>query len=68
MSVNFTIEFAFEDGWWTSQIVEEPAAIGQGRTKEDAKLNVLSALHDLYEARRMRASGATDRELITLSS
>jgi hypothetical protein len=67
MSVNFTINFSFEDGWWTSQIVEEPAAIGQGRTKEDAKLNVLAALHDLYEARRLRATVTAERELITLS-
>jgi hypothetical protein len=36
-----------EDGWVTAQVVEYPAAISQGRTQDEAWLNVLDALHDL---------------------
>jgi predicted RNase H-like HicB family nuclease len=35
------------DGWITAQIAEVPAAISQGRTREEARANVISALHDL---------------------
>jgi hypothetical protein len=40
----------FEDGaggWVTATIEEEPAAISQGRTRDEAYANVLDALHDL---------------------
>ncbi len=36
-----------EDGWVTAQIVEFPAAISQGRSRHEAWLNVLDALHDV---------------------
>jgi hypothetical protein len=35
------------DGWVTATIVEEPGAISQGRTREEAYANVLDALRDL---------------------
>lgn len=35
------------DGWVTAQIAEVPAAISQGRTKHEAWVNVLDALHEL---------------------
>jgi hypothetical protein len=35
------------DGWVTAQLVEIPAAISQGRTPDEAWVNVLDALHDL---------------------
>ncbi|HEY1519302.1 MAG TPA: hypothetical protein VGF91_22930 [Solirubrobacteraceae bacterium] len=35
------------DGWVTAQIAEVPAAISQGRTEDEAWVNVLGALHDL---------------------
>jgi predicted RNase H-like HicB family nuclease len=35
------------DGWVTAQVVEIPAAISQGRTRDEAWINVLDALHDL---------------------
>jgi predicted RNase H-like HicB family nuclease len=35
------------DGWFVARIVEEPAAISQGRTPEEARANVIAALHDL---------------------
>jgi predicted RNase H-like HicB family nuclease len=38
------------DGWVTAQIAEEPAAISQGRTREEAYANVIDALCDLRQA------------------
>lgn len=35
------------DGWITAQIEQEPGAISQGRTREEAYANVLDALHEL---------------------
>jgi predicted RNase H-like HicB family nuclease len=34
-------------GWIVARIEEEPAAISQGRTEQEAYANVLDALHDL---------------------
>ena len=42
------------DGWIVARIEEEPAAISQGRTREEAHANVLGALRDL--TRRPTAS------------
>lgn len=44
MTIKYT---ANEDGWVTAQVVEYPAAISQGATRDEAWLNVLDALHDL---------------------
>lgn len=38
---------AAEGGWWTARILEEPGAISQGPSREQARANVLDALHDL---------------------
>ena len=38
---------AAEDGWVAARIAEVPAAISQGRTREEARANVIAALHDL---------------------
>jgi hypothetical protein len=37
------------DGWFVARIAEEPAAISQGRTPDEARANVLAALHDLTD-------------------
>ena len=44
-----------KDGWWIATIPEVPGAFSQGRTKEEARENVLDALHELMEARRLLA-------------
>jgi hypothetical protein len=36
-----------DDGWYAARIPEGPGAHGQGRTPEQAKANVLQAMHDL---------------------
>jgi hypothetical protein len=38
-----------DDGWVAARIQEVPAAISQGRTREEARANVISALHDLTQ-------------------
>lgn len=45
-SVDFTISFDVpdEDGWIVARILEVPGAMSQGRTREEAKENVLDAL------------------------
>jgi hypothetical protein len=35
------------DGWVAVRIADVPAAIAQGRTREEARANVISALYDL---------------------
>ncbi|MCG3130337.1 MAG: hypothetical protein FLDDKLPJ_01092 [Phycisphaerae bacterium] len=41
-----------EDGWWVATIPEVPGAFSQGRTKAEARANVLDALSELMAARR----------------
>ena len=36
------------DGWVTAQIAEFPEAISQGENEQQARANVLEALHDLH--------------------
>ncbi len=45
-SVDFTISFdgPDEEGWIVARILEVPGAMSQGRTREEAKENVLDAL------------------------
>ena len=38
-----------EDGWIAARIEEVPGAISQGRTREEAKVNVIAALRDLTQ-------------------
>jgi predicted RNase H-like HicB family nuclease len=45
-SVQFTIAYEEldEDGWIVAQVPEVPGALSQGRTREEARVNVLDAL------------------------
>jgi predicted RNase H-like HicB family nuclease len=45
-SIEFTIAFAEpdEDGWIVARVLEVPGALSQGRTREQARENVLDAL------------------------
>jgi predicted RNase H-like HicB family nuclease len=45
-SVEFTIAFEGpdEDGWILARVLEVPGALSQGRTREQARENVLDAL------------------------
>jgi predicted RNase H-like HicB family nuclease len=45
-SIDFTIAFdePDEEGWVVARVLEVPGALSQGRTREDARENVLDAL------------------------
>ena len=45
-SVDFTIAFKEpdEEGWIVARVLEVPGALSQGRTREEARENVLDAL------------------------
>ena len=40
-----------EDGWIVASIPEVPGANSQGRTREEARENVIDALHGILELR-----------------
>ncbi|MCC7293928.1 MAG: type II toxin-antitoxin system HicB family antitoxin [Phycisphaerales bacterium] len=44
-----------EDGWWIATIPEIPGAFSQGRSKAEARANVVDALSELMAARREMA-------------
>jgi predicted RNase H-like HicB family nuclease len=48
-SIDFTIAFdePDEDGWIVARMPEAPGALSQGRTREEARENVLDALRTL---------------------
>jgi predicted RNase H-like HicB family nuclease len=51
--VSFNVVYEdVEDGWVMARVVEKPAAISQGRTREEARENVRDALRTvlLFEA------------------
>jgi predicted RNase H-like HicB family nuclease len=53
MPNEFTIIFELgQDGWWIATIPEVPGAFSQGKTKEEARANVLDAVTELMAARR----------------
>ncbi len=68
-SLNLTIWYeANDDGRITAQVAELPGAISEGRTREEARTNVLDALQVLLtpdqELQRLRSD--TDSESVTL--
>ena len=44
-----------KDGWWIATVPEFPGAFSQGKTKAEARENVLDALGELMAARREAA-------------
>lgn len=57
-----------EDGFWIATIPEVPGAFSQGRTKKEARENVIEAMQELMAARRElalreRVKGATYENL-----
>jgi predicted RNase H-like HicB family nuclease len=59
------------DGWWTAQVVEIPGAISEGRTREEARVNVIDALRTLLtpdeQVTGAAASGEEDSLTLTLA-
>jgi len=62
-SIDFTIAFdePDEDGWIVARVLEVPGALSQGRTREEARENVLDALRTVLtpddELRGQRSGG-----------
>ncbi len=52
-----------QNGWWIATIPEVPGAFSQGATRDEARANVLDALHELMAARRERALQARPEPL-----
>jgi predicted RNase H-like HicB family nuclease len=65
-SVDFTIAFDSPDeaGWIVVRVLEVPGAISQGRTREEARENVLDALQTVLTPDEELAgeAAAADRE------
>ena len=57
-----------EDGWVVASIPEVPGAHSQGKTREEARSNVIDALRGVLELRfgEHPASRAADSELLKL--
>jgi predicted RNase H-like HicB family nuclease len=68
-SIELTIAYEpVEDGWVQARIVELPAVITAGRTREDAKALVLDALREyLMSLRDEAADGDGEREPVALT-
>ena len=52
-----------EDGWYVVQCLEIPAAISQGRTKEEALTNIREAIALVLEELRAKAVGTETVEV-----
>jgi predicted RNase H-like HicB family nuclease len=45
LRVTITYDDPDDDGWVVAHIAEVPGAVSQGRTREEARENVIEALH-----------------------
>ncbi len=63
-SVNFTIAFDNPDkaGWIVARVLEVPGAISQGRTREEARNNVLDALQTVLTPDEELAGGVAEAD------
>ena len=58
-----------EEGWIVASVPEVPGALSQGRTREEARANVINALHGILELRfgeHALAEPAQDSESLEL--
>ena len=58
-----------EEGWIVASVPEVPGALSQGRTREEARENVIDALHGILELRfgeHALAEPASDSESLEL--
>lgn len=46
-----------DDGYYVARCVEIPEAISQGKTKEEAKKNIVEAIEAVLEWRQKKAKG-----------
>jgi predicted RNase H-like HicB family nuclease len=69
-SLHLTVVYeAGDDGWIVASIPEVPGANSQGRTREEARANVIDALRGILALRfgeHARAGSAADSESLEL--
>lgn len=60
-SLDFTVAFDSpdEDGWIVARVLEVPGAMSQGRTREEARMNVIDALQTVLTPDEELAGKAT---------
>jgi predicted RNase H-like HicB family nuclease len=63
-SVDFTISFETpdEEGWIVARVLEVPGAMSQGRTREEARENVLDALQTVLTPDEELSGEAADSD------
>ena len=64
------VTIAYEDGgdgWIMARVLEVPAAIDQGRTREEARANVLDALQAVFEMWPELRPQNLEHETVTVS-
>ena len=64
MQNSFTAVFGQEGDWWAAYVEEMPGANSQGRTLEEARMNLKEAVSLLLESRRDLARKALRGEEI----
>lgn len=68
-SLRFTITFADgDDGWIVAQVKEVPGAVSQGRTRAEARENVLDALRLMLSPEPGTADDDSEAVELTLTS
>jgi predicted RNase H-like HicB family nuclease len=66
--VRLTIHYSDAgDGWLTAQVAEIPGAISEGRTREEARANVLDALQVVLTPDEILAGGRADEDSDSLT-
>ena len=67
-SLQFTIVYADgEDGWHVAQVKEVPGAVSQGRTRAEARENVIDALRLMLSLEPDQSTGDTEALQLTLA-
>jgi predicted RNase H-like HicB family nuclease len=64
------VTIAYEDGgdgWILARVLEVPAAVDQGRTREEARANVLAALGAVFEMWPDERPKRLEHETVTVS-
>jgi predicted RNase H-like HicB family nuclease len=68
-SLQFTIVYADgEDGWYVAQVKEVPGAVSQGRTRAEARENVIDALRLMLSPEPDQTAGDTEALQLTLAT
>lgn len=68
-SLRFTIVYEDgEDGWLVAQVKEVPGAVSQGRTRAEARENVIDALRLMLSSEPHATTGDSEALELTLAS